>query len=126
MSTTKNTPKKRITDHLITESVNAKTINIDRCNTDKIVTLINNEDKTIAGSVYKEKKQLVSSIDLVYEKLSQGGRLFIAGAGTSGRLGVLEAAECPPTFGTPPGLVRAIIAGGEKAVWKSLEGAEDS
>ena len=126
MSTTKNTPKKRITDHLITESVNAKTINIDRCNTDKIVTLINNEDKTIAGSVYKEKKHIVSAIDLVYKKLSKGGRLFIAGAGTSGRLGVLEAAECPPTFGTTPGLVRAIIAGGEKAVWKSLEGAEDS
>ena len=126
MSTTKHSTKKRKTDHLITESVNPKTVNIDSCKTDKIVTLIHNEDKTIAGSVYREKKDIVSAVDLIYEKLSNGGSLFIVGAGTSGRLGVLEAAECPPTFGTSPGLVRAIIAGGSRAVWKSLEGAEDS
>lgn len=119
-------PGKRKTDHLITEAVNKKTINIDRSDSDKIVQLIHDEDKTVANSIYKKKKDIVSAIELIYKKLSHGGRLFIAGAGTSGRLGVLEAAECPPTFGTEPELVKAIIAGGNKAIWKSLEGAEDS
>ncbi len=126
MSTTKTIPKKRKTDHLITESVNPRTVDIDLSSTRKIFNLISNEDKSIAKSVYEERQHIIDAIELIHEKLKLGGRLFIAGAGTSGRLGVLEAAECPPTFGTSPKLVTAIIAGGKKAVWKSLEGAEDS
>ncbi len=114
------------TDHLITESININTVDIDILSTKKILKLISDEDNKILKSIKKEVGNIESAINLIYEKLGTGGRLFLVGAGTSGRLAVLEAAECPPTFGTPPKLIHAVIAGGSKAVWRSLEGAEDS
>lgn len=117
---------KRRTDHLITESININTVDIDILSTNKILKLISDEDRKISKSIKKEVGNIERAINLIYEKLSTGGRLFLVGAGTSGRLAVLEAAECPPTFGTSPKLIHAVIAGGSKAVWKSLEGAEDS
>jgi N-acetylmuramic acid 6-phosphate etherase len=82
--------------------------------------------KTARNAVQKEKAHIAAAVELIVERMARGGRLVFVGAGTSGRLGVMEAAECPPTFGTDPSLIRAIIAGGRKAVWKSVEGAEDS
>ncbi len=114
------------TDHLITESININTVDIDILSTKKILKLISDEDNKILKSIKKEVGNIERAINLIYEKLGTGGRLFLVGAGTSGRLAVLEAAECPPTFGTPPKLIHAVIAGGSKAVWRSLEGAEDS
>jgi len=114
------------TDHLITESININTVDIDILSTKKILKLISDEDNKILKSIKKEVGNIERAINLIYEKLGTGGRLFLVGAGTSGRLAVLEAAECPPTFGTSPKLIHAVIAGGSKAVWRSLEGAEDS
>jgi len=89
------------------------------------VDLMNAEDATIAAAVHAQREALARAIDLVVEAFRQGGRLVYVGAGTSGRLGVLDAAECPPTFGTPPVLVVGLIAGGAPALLKSVEGAED-
>lgn len=119
-------PERRKTDHLLTEKINPKTINLDECSTLRIVELISDEDKKVADAVAVEKANIAEAADLIVRGLQDGGRLFFVGAGTSGRLGVLEAAECPPTFGTEPGLIRGIIAGGKKALWRSIEGAEDS
>lgn len=116
----------RKTGHLITEKINPRTADLDLCSSAEIVDLILNEDRTITDAIEKEKSNIASAVDLIVGKLGGGGRIFFAGAGTSGRLGVMEAAECPPTFGTDPGLIRAIIAGGKDAVWHSVEGAEDS
>jgi len=116
----------RKTGHLITEKINPRTADLDRCSSTEIVELILNEDRTIADAIEKERSNIAAAVDLMVRKLGKGGRIFFAGAGTSGRLGVMEAAECPPTFGTDPGLIQAIIAGGKGAVWQSVEGAEDS
>ena len=110
---------------LTTERRNAKTCNIDRLSTLEMVRLINSEDKLIAPAVAKESKHIAEAIDVIVERMKKGGRLFYVGAGTSGRLGVLDASECPPTFGTNPSLVQGIIAGGRKALVRSIEGAED-
>lgn len=118
--------KSRKTGHLLTEKINPRTARLDECSPDEIVGLILAEDGTIAGAVKKEKAHIAAAVELIVERMGRGGRLIFIGAGTSGRLGVMEAAECPPTFGTDPSLIRAIIAGGRKAVWKSVEGAEDS
>lgn len=118
--------KSRKTGHLLTEKINPRTARLDECSPGEIVGLILAEDSTIAGAVKKEKANIAAAVELIVDKMGRGGRLIFIGAGTSGRLGVLEAAECPPTFGTDPSLIRAIIAGGRKAVWKSVEGAEDS
>lgn len=118
--------KRRKTGHLITEKVNPKTEYIDECPTPEIIELISEEDKRAADAVAEQKENIAKAVDLIVERLSAGGRLFFVGAGTSGRLGVIEAAECPPTFGTKPSLIRGIIAGGRKALWHSIEGAEDS
>jgi N-acetylmuramic acid 6-phosphate etherase len=118
--------KSRKTGHLLTEKINPRTARLDECSPGEIVGLILDEDSSIAKAVQKEKAHIAAAVELIVERMGRGGRLIFIGAGTSGRLGVMEAAECPPTFGTDPSLIRAIIAGGRKAVWKSVEGAEDS
>src|SRR5690554_3160049 len=92
----------------------------------KLLYNINREDKTIAQSVEKSLPQIEVAIEKVVEKLKTGGRLFYIGSGTSGRLGIVDASECPPTFGVPHGLVIGLIAGGDKAIRKAVEFAEDS
>src|SRR5439155_863072 len=86
---------------------------------------MNREDRRAVRAVARVRGQIAAAVDAIVAAFRRGGRLFFVGAGTSGRLGVLEAAECPPTFGTPPRLVQAIIAGGRAAVFRSREGAED-
>src|SRR5437899_1343328 len=86
---------------------------------------MNREDRRAVLAVARVRRQIAAAVDAIVAALGGGGRLFFVGAGTSGRLGVLEAAECPPTFGTPPSLVQAIMAGGRPAVFRSREGAED-
>jgi N-acetylmuramic acid 6-phosphate etherase len=90
-----------------------------------IAALMNREDRRAVAAVGRVRREIAAAVKLVVTALARGGRLFFVGAGTSGRLGVIEAAECPPTFGTPPRLVQAIIAGGRGAVFRSREGAED-
>jgi N-acetylmuramic acid 6-phosphate etherase len=110
---------------LTTEKRNARSRGIDRRSALGIVDIINAEDRKVAAAVRRQRRALAAAVDLVAERLARGGRLFYVGAGTSGRLGVLDAAECPPTFGTPPGMVQGIIAGGRRALVRSIEGAED-
>ncbi len=109
-----------------TEQKNRRTENIDRLSTDKILSLMNEEDKRVAYAVEKELIFIEKAVDLIYEAISAGGRLIYCGCGTSGRLGILDAVECPPTFGTDPELVQGIIAGGIGAIVKAVEGAEDN
>lgn len=113
-------------DRLLTEQANPGTKNIDRQTTEEIVAAIQREDETVAKAVRAVLSEIARAVDLIVAAMRNGGRLFYIGAGTSGRLGVLDAAECPPTFGTQPELVQAIIAGGEKAMFQAVEGAEDS
>ncbi|MBO1225354.1 MAG: N-acetylmuramic acid 6-phosphate etherase [Candidatus Scalindua sediminis] len=110
---------------LITEQRNPNTSEIDCKSTSEIVDIINTEDSNITNAVHKERQNISKAVDLIVASFKQGGRLFYVGAGTSGRLGVLDASECPPTFGTDPDLVRGIIAGGTEALTRSIEGAED-
>ena len=112
-------------DRRLTEQRNPRTERIDVASSLEIVDLMNAEDATIAPAVHAQREAMARAIDLVVEAFRQGGRLVYVGAGTSGRLGVLDAAECPPTFGTPPDLVVGVIAGGTSALVKSAEGAED-
>jgi N-acetylmuramic acid 6-phosphate etherase len=93
--------------------------------TQEIVAVIQREDEKVALAVRNALPEISASVDLIVDSLQAGGRLFYIGAGTSGRLGVLDAAECPPTFNTPPSLVQALIAGGEGAMFRAVEGAED-
>ena len=110
---------------MTTEQINSATTNIDKCSTLEMVRMINDEDKKISAAVEKVLPQIASAVDLIANKLSSGGRLIYIGAGTSGRLGVLDASECPPTFGVTPELVQGIIAGGNVALTCAVEGAED-
>jgi N-acetylmuramic acid 6-phosphate etherase len=110
---------------LTTEKRNARSRDIDRRSTLQVVDIINAEDRRVAAEVGRERKKIARAADLIVESLRCGGRLFYVGAGTSGRLGVLDAAECPPTYGTPRSLVQGIIAGGRRALVRSIEGAED-
>jgi len=112
-------------EHLLTEQRNPRSRFIDTSSSYEIVKIINDEDKLVAQCVEKRLQVIASAIDAIVEKLKIGGRLLYFGAGTSGRLGVLDAAECPPTFGTDPDTVRGYIAGGEKAMFVAQEGAED-
>ena len=112
-------------DPRLTEQRNPRTERIDVASSLEIVDLMNAEDSRLAGAVHAEREHIAAAIDLVVAALQQGGRLVYVGAGTSGRLGVLDAAECPPTFGTPPTMVVGVIAGGYGALVKSVEGAED-
>jgi N-acetylmuramic acid 6-phosphate etherase len=111
--------------HLLTEQVNVNSANLDRLSTLEIVDLFNREDVNTLNAIAGARQELAAAIDLIAASLRQGGRLFYIGAGTSGRLGVLDAAECPPTFCTPPELVQGILAGGAGALVKSSEGLED-
>lgn len=110
---------------LVTEKPNPSTKNLHRLSVVSILKLINQEDRTVAGAVAKEIRYISRAVDMAVETLSNGGRIFYLGAGTSGRLGVLDAAECPPTFGTDPELIQGIIAGGVRSLVRSKEGAED-
>ena len=111
---------------LTTEQVNPATAHIDSCTTLEMVRLINDEDKKVAAAVEKVLPEIAQAVDKIAESFSRGGRLFYIGAGTSGRLGVLDASECPPTFGVNPDMVQGLIAGGERALIKAVEGAEDN
>lgn len=99
--------------------------NLENMGTAELISNINREDQTVPLAVCRALPQLEKLVDAVYEKLHNGGRLFYIGAGTSGRLGILDASECPPTFGVPHGLVIGLIAGGDKAIRKAVEFAED-
>lgn len=112
-------------DPRLTEQRNPRTEGIDLASSLEIVDLMNAEDRTVAEAVHREREAIARAIDLVVEGFRQGGRLLYVGAGTSGRLGVLDATECPPTFGTPPEMVVGVIAGGYPALVKSVEGSED-
>jgi N-acetylmuramic acid 6-phosphate etherase len=112
-------------DPRITEQRNAHTTDIDLASPLEIVEIINAEDRTVAGAVASQREQIARAVTMAEETFRAGGRLFYVGAGTSGRLGVLDAAEIPPTFGAPPELVQGIIAGGPAALTRSQEGAED-
>lgn len=111
--------------HLLTEQNNPNSLNLDQLSSLEIVELFNREDANTLQAINNAREQIAAAIDLTSVALKQGGRLFYVGAGTSGRLGVLDAAECPPTFCTPPSLVQGIIAGGERALVESSEGLED-
>ena len=110
---------------LATERANPASLDLDRLGAREIARLMNREDARAVRSVGRVAAKIALAVELIVDSLSRGGRLFFVGAGTSGRLGVLEAAECPPTFGTPPRLVQAIMAGGRASVFRSREGAED-
>jgi N-acetylmuramic acid 6-phosphate etherase len=110
---------------LVTEGRNENTMDIDNISTLKIIELINEEDKLVALAVEKAKESIAEAVDIIAERLSRGGRLLYIGAGTSGRLGLLDATECPPTYGVSDDLVQGIIAGGYTAIFKAVEGAED-
>lgn len=99
---------------------------LEQCSTEKLLTGINQEDLTVAGRITPLIPKITPLVDAIVERMQAGGRLFYVGAGTSGRLGVLDAAECPPTFGSAPDLVQGIIAGGEKALSRAVEFAEDN
>ncbi|MEL7077730.1 MAG: N-acetylmuramic acid 6-phosphate etherase [Cyanobacteria bacterium J06582_2] len=111
--------------HLLTEQINPQSQNLDLMSSLEIVDLFNQEDRKTIEAIANAREALAEVIDLTAAALQQGGRLFYVGAGTSGRLGVLDAAECPPTFCTPPELVQGILAGGAAALVKSSEALED-
>lgn len=111
--------------HLLTEQINPQSQNLDRLSSLEIVDLFNQEDNQTIEAIAKARIPLAKTIDATASAFKQGGRLFYVGAGTSGRLGVLDAAECPPTFCTPPELVQGILAGGQDALVKSSEALED-
>ncbi|UCF79533.1 MAG: N-acetylmuramic acid 6-phosphate etherase, partial [Candidatus Eiseniibacteriota bacterium] len=110
---------------LITEQRNSRTMDIDTRSTLQILEAISGEDESVARAVEIEIPQIAALVEHVVAALKRGGRLIYAGAGTSGRLGVLDAAECPPTFGTDPEMVQGVIAGGRRALYRAVEGAED-
>lgn len=110
---------------LPSEQINPRTADIDLVATSEILEMINAEDSLVATAVKAEIPQITRAVDAITERLRSGGRLFYIGAGTSGRLGIVDASECPPTFGTNPDTVQGIIAGGRDAVFLSQEGAED-
>lgn len=113
-------------EELATEKINPATRHIDTMTTLEMVSVINQEDVKVATAVGRELPAIAKAIDIITDRLKRGGRLFYAGAGTSGRLGVLDASECPPTFGTKPELVQGLIVGGRDAMFVAKEGAEDS
>ena len=108
-----------------TESRNFMSTNIDTLSTIGMLRIMNNEDKKVAFVVEQELDRIAAAVDAIYARLRQGGRLFYCGAGTSGRIGILDASECPPTFSVPHELVQGVIAGGHQAIFKAVEGAED-
>jgi len=118
-------PTPQFLDPRLTERRNPRSERVDVASALEIVDLMNAEDRSVADAIHQAREELARAIDLVVEAFGAGGRLVYVGAGTSGRLGVLDATECPPTFGTPPGMVVGVIAGGRAALDRSQEGAED-
>jgi N-acetylmuramic acid 6-phosphate etherase len=112
-------------DYLTTEQNNPDSIAIDQMDPIDIATLMNREDLKVVAAVERVLPAIAQAIETVTDRVRQGGRLIYIGAGTSGRLGVLDASECPPTFNTPPSLVVGLIAGGHRALTTAIEGAED-
>lgn len=110
---------------IATEKRNENTLHIDELPTFEIVRLINDEDKKVAFAVEKELDHIARAVDIIADRLQNDGRLIYIGCGTSGRLGVLDAVECPPTYSTPPEMVEGLLAGGYQAMFKAVEGAED-
>ena len=113
-------------NQMTTEKRNQLTMHLDAMSSLEIVTAMNTEDAKIPQAINPLLPRIAQAVDWAIQALQQGGRIFYMGAGTSGRLGVLDAAECPPTFGVSPDLVVGLIAGGESAFIKAVEGAEDS
>ncbi len=111
---------------IATEQRNPNTMNIDTLSTLDMVNLINREDHRVAEAVGLVTDKIAAAVDVIADRLCQGGRLIYCGAGTSGRLGILDAVECPPTYSTDPEMVQALMAGGYSAIFKAVEGAEDS
>jgi N-acetylmuramic acid 6-phosphate etherase len=111
--------------HLPTEAINPRTAQLSKLSTREALELINSEDQKVALAVNLVLDDVAQVIDAVAERMKRGGRLLYVGAGTSGRLGIVDASECPPTFGTPPEWVQGFIAGGREAMFRSQEGAED-
>jgi N-acetylmuramic acid 6-phosphate etherase len=111
---------------LPTEAINPDTLAIDRMPVVDIIDLIGHEDRRVVAAVHRERDRIAHGVEIIVSAFRKGGRLFLVGAGTSGRLGVLEAAEMPPTFGTSPKLVQAVLAGGQDAMFRSREGVEDN
>ncbi|MHC4513637.1 MAG: N-acetylmuramic acid 6-phosphate etherase [Planctomycetota bacterium] len=118
-------PNKDTGEELTTESINQRSAHLDELSPLELVRLMNREDHEVVTAVEAAAPQIGAAIEAVASALRAGGRLFYLGAGTSGRLGVLDAAECPPTFSTEPELVQGLIAGGQEAVTRAIEGAED-
>src|SRR6476620_2000413 len=112
-------------DHLLTEARNPASADLDALSPLEIVQLMNAEDAKVAPAVAAQAEPIARAVEVIADRLRAGGRLVYAGAGTSGRLGVLDATECPPTFNAPPGQVFGIIAGGYQAITTAVEGAED-
>jgi N-acetylmuramic acid 6-phosphate etherase len=110
---------------LPTEAINPSSLNIDKLDSAGIIDVMLSEDRKMLAAVARERERIALAVDIITEALRKGGRLFFVGAGTSGRLGVLEAAEMPPTFGTSQEMVRAVVAGGKQAVFRTSEGVED-
>lgn len=111
---------------LPTEAINPATLAIDKMPVGDIIDLISAEDRRVVTAVHRESERIATGVDILVTALRKGGRIFLVGAGTSGRLGVVEAAEMPPTFGTHPDLVQAVMAGGQEAVFRAREGVEDN
>lgn len=112
-------------DRIVSEGRNPETMDIDVLSTEGILACINHEDARVAPAVASELPAIAEAVDTIVSKLQQGGRLIYTGAGTSGRLGILDAVECRPTFSVPDTLVRGVIAGGDTAITQAVEGAED-
>lgn len=112
-------------DHLLTEARNPRSAELDSAGALGIVEIMNSEDQKVVEAVHAEKAAIAQAIEWTADRFRRGGRLIYVGAGTSGRLGVLDASECPPTFSTPPEMVVGLIAGGAPALTKAVEGAED-
>jgi N-acetylmuramic acid 6-phosphate etherase len=112
-------------ERLLTEQSNPESRDLDQCSTLQLLEIMNAADAQIALAVYKELPRIAAAAEAIAAALDQGGSLLYLGAGTSGRLGVLDASECPPTFGAPADLVRGVMAGGQKALTHAVEGVED-
>src|SRR5215208_10085 len=111
---------------LPTEAINPLSLAVDKAAVPEIIDMIINEDRKVIAAVQKEKQRIAHGVEIITQSLRKGGRVIFVGAGTSGRLGVVEASEMPPTFGTSPKLVQAIMAGGQEAVFRAKEGVEDN
>jgi N-acetylmuramic acid 6-phosphate etherase len=111
---------------LPTEAINPNTLSIDTMPVLEIIDLIGLEDRKVVSAVHRERERIAHGVEIIVSSLKKGGRMLLVGAGTSGRLGVLEATEMPPTFGTSPKLVQAVMAGGQEAIFRTREGVEDN